>query len=99
MGKKSSPMNQGVKAEQDVMKSRKKNIDSHQVAYDAFDKKAKSFKPTSQAQVDGINSKYKDLAAKVNKRISRANKSADSINKVRKDKSSASEKAFKDLMN
>jgi len=94
----SSPMNQGVKEENAVMKSRKKNIDSHQATYDAFDKKAKSFKPTSQAQVDAINSKYTDLAAKVNKRVSRANKSADSINSVRKSKKSANSQDFNKLM-
>ena len=98
MGKKSSPMNQGVKEENAVMKSRKKNIDSHQATYDAFDKKAKSFKPTSQAQVDAINSKYTDLAAKVNKRVSRANKSADSIDSVRKGRKSQSAQDFNKLM-
>ena len=94
----SSPLNQGVKEEDAVMKSRKKNMDHHQGVYNAFDKKAQGFKATSQKQVDAINSRYSNLAANVNTRVARANKSADSINKVRKSKNSKSAQDFNKLM-
>ena len=97
--KHASALNQGVKEEDAVMKSRKKNIAHHQDMYDAFDKKAQGFKATSKKQVDGINSRYSDLAANVNTRTLRHNKSADSINKVRKSRKSQSDKDFDKLMN
>ena len=96
--KHASALNQGVKEEDNVMKSRGKNVSHHQGVYDSFDKKVKGFKPTSQSQVDGINSKYKNLAANVNSRIARSNKSADSINAVRKGRKSVNSKSFDDLM-
>jgi len=97
--KHASALNQGVKEEDAVMRSRKKNIAHHQGIYDSFDKKAQGFKATSQKQVDGINSRYSDLAANVNTRVARANKSADSINKVRKSRKLQSVQDFNKLMN
>jgi len=94
----SSPLHQGKAAEEGVMASRESNIKHHQGIYNAFDQKAKGFKPDSQSQADGINSRYSNLAANVNTRIHRANKSADSINAVRKGRKSVNSKSFDDLM-
>tara|TARA_R110000751_G_scaffold153935_1_gene259005 strand:+ start:1043 stop:1486 length:444 start_codon:yes stop_codon:yes gene_type:complete len=94
----SSPILQGEKSQEDVMKSRDKNVEHHQSIYDTFHRKAQTFTPTSQNQVNVLNKKYEDLSKNLNLRIKSRNKSADSINKVNASARLKSEQVFKDLM-
>ena len=98
-----SPLNQGIKEEEAVMKSRQANYDAFakpaQKFADKVDKYQKDGGTFNEEQASKVNAKLKKFNDDVNLRASRYNKSRDSINKVRTKRKKMQDESFNDLMN
>ncbi len=98
-----SPLNQGIKEEEAVMKSRQANYDAFAIPAQKFadkvDKYQKDGNTFNEEQASKVNAKLKKFNDDVNLRASRYNKSRDSINKVRTKRKNMQDRSFNDLMN
>ena len=98
-----SPLNQCVKEEEAVMKSRQANYDAFAKPANKFNKKIEKYQADgntfTEQQAKQVNSKLEKFNKDVNLRAERFNKSRDSINNVRTKRANMSNRAFNDLMN
>jgi len=97
-----SPLNQGVKEEEAVMKSRQANYDAFAKKGNEFNNKIKKYQADgntfTEEQATQVNSKLQKFNKDINLRADRFNKSRDSINKVRTKRANMSNRAFNDLI-